>query len=134
MPPPFRIFLLTVVATSVFAQGPLTPPGAPAPTMKSLAGAELTIVSALPAMALLVGSAESVWATAATSPGCIAQGNTDRGIDAGTSCTIIGCTAQGNTFHGIFAGTGCTITSCTASGNGPGMSVDTGHPCANFAY
>ncbi len=36
MPPPFRILLLTAVATSVLAQGPLTPPGTPAPTMKTL--------------------------------------------------------------------------------------------------
>lgn len=116
---------ILIFSSALHAQGggPLVPPGAPAPTMRTLLEIE-------PRIPLIPGTADSAAVMTSDSgyhfilkqPGsyhlienCVAENNGDIGIFGGSTNRISNCAAFGNGGNGI---NGAAIEGCVASGNG----------------
>jgi parallel beta-helix repeat protein len=60
---------------------------------------------------------------------CVADGNTQNGINANQSINVQRCTASGNTGDGIFANGSCKVEGCFCSGNGSATVFSAGIRC-----
>lgn len=111
-----RLMGIGVLAPRVPGQGSLTPPGAPAPTMRTLDQVEpRTPISALPYVISKSGSyyvtgANGIHVDAHNSiHDCVAVENGETGIDVTDGSTISRCTLARNGGHGIETGAGNSI-------------------------